>query len=79
MVTVAELIAHLQRLPPEMPVVTPGFDESGFEDVSVTQGARLQGLAKITSYSGQYVEADSYGPDYYSGEPFEAVVINFGD
>ena len=67
--TVAELIAQLQALPPELPVVISGY-ESGYETAHAPQVATLIHQPDTPYYDGEYPLADSA-----SDTPLEAVVL----
>lgn len=77
MITVAELIAKLQQLPAHAPVVTPGFDETGYEDIEIKSSVAIRELAAPTSYSGKYEDADRYSDQMYVGDIIEAVEVSF--
>lgn len=78
---VSELIAALQSLPPDLPVMTPGFDESGYSDICYPHIVRLVSasfnagperrtfLATIGSVRHYY--------EYDEASAFDVVLIDF--
>ena len=67
--TVAELIKKLEAFEPDTRVVTPGFDESNYDDVETVEVIVVQFQNDLeVSHCGRHVRA-AYG------EP--AILINF--
>lgn len=72
---VHELIERLGSMPQDMVVVTPGFDESGFDLVDAIEVIQIVRSKKGGVHSGAYDKV-KYCRDP-AGDPFLAVLINF--
>ncbi len=79
--TVAELIEKLKALPQDLPVVTPGFDESGFVEVAdpeVLEVRHLAGPRSTAEAFGTMERPDTrYRGIQFEGDPFPVVLVNF--
>lgn len=70
--TVAELIQRLQAFPPDMRVVTPGFDESNYDDIDLPAPVRIVfNDASEGGHCGRHKAADD------DEDGVGAVCINF--
>lgn len=67
--TVAELVARLQAFPADAAVVTPGFDESCYDDVATVEEVRIRRDVRKQGHCGCH---DEGGP----GDEL-AVLVNF--
>ena len=78
MITVGELIEILRGFDPALPVLTPGFDEGGFDDIDAPHKVTVVPIEK-TSHGSAYEDPETLRPrwDRQTGEPFEGVVISF--
>ncbi len=72
MMTAGDLIEALKAFDPMTPVVTGGFDESGFDDVKLPRLVRIVQVNEVPSHIGMYIEAEDR-----VGESFNAIEINF--
>jgi hypothetical protein len=74
--TVADLIARLQELPGDLPVVTPGFDEGGYETIS------LSIIPLVKRFGGHGLPSPHRFDNPHRFDPpadvFPALEINFG-
>ena len=76
--TVGELIEALKAFDAAMPVVTGGFDESGYDDISPPEIVKIVKISEERSHSGMYIDAEDLR--YYMkpfSKSFAAVHINF--
>ena len=73
--TVAELIAKLQALPPDLPVMTAG--EYGYDHVKGVQIAEV--VYPPHGWSGDYWQKGDAIGDTRVGEPLSAVILHWGD
>jgi hypothetical protein len=69
MFTIKELMEILATLPPDIPVVTTGY-ETGYENFYQPFVKRLRHEPENTYYNGQFQDADEKDT-----ETFEAVII----
>lgn len=74
--TTAELIAKLQEFPPDLPVVVKGFDEGGYSDISTFETVRIAPVKPCT-HGPEFEDFPHYRPDEITGEPFDALLVNF--
>lgn len=73
--TVGELIERLRKYPADMPVVTPGFDESNYDDVGIPVVDSVVFCPDAPrGHLGQHI-AESDDPEKRKG--VLAVVLNF--
>lgn len=78
MITVGELIEKLRAFDPALPVVTPGFDESGFNHIGEPESITIRQSGRPGQHSGEFEKSDAFGLNLrWEGEPFEAVVVDF--
>lgn len=77
--TVADLIRALQMCDPALPVVSGGFDESGFDYTGRVQIVELVKLAPA-SHCGDFEETKNLRTGPYArkieGAPFNAVLVD---
>lgn len=71
--TAAELIAILAAYPPQLKVVTPGFDEFGYSDLATVEQVGLR-EARETSVGPLYFEPSALMEE---AADFQAVMLNF--
>ncbi len=67
--TVAQLIEELKKFPPEMPVITNGY-EVEYENLILPQTIKVKFVPDEPYYNGQFHQTNEQGEDV-----FEAVVI----
>lgn len=60
--TVEELIEKLKSFPPQSRVVTPGFDESDYDDIATVEPIRLAiaPAGSLSNHSGRHYEAEEF-------------------
>ncbi len=80
--TVSELIEKLQKLPPSMRVVTPGFDESYYDDVKTVEVITLRIDVYPPGHTGTHFSPDEWERDTGRGRNADAkleecCLINF--
>ena len=81
--TVAELIERLQKFSPAMRVVTPGFDESNYDDLDTVELIDLVFCDDaVSGHCGRHLEVGSSYARLLTDEPDEpqpqkAVLVNF--
>lgn len=79
--TVAELIRHLEAFNPDSPVMTPGLDETGFDDVGKPFIARLVHVVSFMGFRKRVFLAEAKSCEgVYEYDPtavFDAVIIDF--
>lgn len=73
--TVAELIAKLQDLPPDLPVLTAG--EYGYDHIKGVQIAEV--VYQPRGWSGDYWPKEDAIGDTREGEPLPSVILHWGD
>lgn len=69
--TVSELIEHLHRFPPDIPVLVHGY-ETGWNRIHALREAPVVLFKKAQEWDGEYKEASEFR---HPGEPFPAVLI----
>lgn len=76
--TINELIEKLKAFPPDMRVMTPGFDESGYSDIGEPEVLEIALDAYSGNHCGEHEELQ-YLPSSiaWKGETCNAVVIGF--
>jgi hypothetical protein len=76
--TVAELIERLKTFPPDMRVMTPGFDESGYDYVKDIDQLEVVQVNDGKQTGGQFEKTGSlHHSDRADGAPLSVIVINF--
>lgn len=77
--TVGQLIEKLKGFDPNLRAVTPGFDESGIDDIKVVELADVIFNDHITkgSHSGRHDSVEHYHSDGKMANATTAVLINW--
>lgn len=75
--TVVELIDRLKEFPDDWIVVTPGFDETGYDAVQIVETVRIYPLPPARYPEAAGYDSVEWGHGKPAGPPFDAVLINW--